>query len=378
MKIALIGNMNNNFFSITRYLRDLGCDAHLYYENNLVNHFLPESDTFQSCNKINYIHKINFYNYFFGLNKYKNLLAGYDYVIACGLHIGLLEREKIKIDIAIPYGSDLYEVTNPKFNFNKLKSFTLFYYLKNNQIKGFQNSRYIILNDEFDLVKKAAQKISLKTKNIGIPMIYNKEIKNDKFEKWSFLKDKDLVVFNHSRQLWKKNIFNISKGNNIIIEAFSKIVNEGFFKNPILVLFEYGDNVEDSKLLIRKFGIEHFVHWMPVMPRKEILQGLQNADFVANSFNSKEIDIGGVVYEGLASGSVVLNNMNNLPSNHIFTSSPVVHALEVEQIYAIFLDFAKNKSKYSKIRDYSKEWFDENLGLGLAKKYKNILESLKR
>lgn len=95
----------------------------------------------------------------------------------------------------------------------------------------------------FDLVKK----ISLKTKNIGIPMIYNKEIKNDKFEKWSFLKDKDLVVFNHSRQLWKKNI----------IEAFSKIVNE------------YG---EDSKLLIRKFGIEHFVHWMP---RKEMLILLQ-------------------------------------------------------------------------------------------------------
>lgn len=40
MKIALIGNMNNNFFSITRYLRDLGCDAHLYYENNLVNQIL--------------------------------------------------------------------------------------------------------------------------------------------------------------------------------------------------------------------------------------------------------------------------------------------------------------------------------------------------
>ena len=29
MKVALIGNMNNNNFSIMRYFRDLGIDAHL-------------------------------------------------------------------------------------------------------------------------------------------------------------------------------------------------------------------------------------------------------------------------------------------------------------------------------------------------------------
>jgi len=34
IKVLLIGNMNNNNFSIMRYLRDLGIDAHLFLMNN--------------------------------------------------------------------------------------------------------------------------------------------------------------------------------------------------------------------------------------------------------------------------------------------------------------------------------------------------------
>mgnify|MGYP001407938024 FL=1 len=30
MRVALIDNMNNNFFSLTRYFRDLGVDADLF------------------------------------------------------------------------------------------------------------------------------------------------------------------------------------------------------------------------------------------------------------------------------------------------------------------------------------------------------------
>ena len=49
MKIALIGNLNNNHFSLMRYLRDLGFDTYLllYMEDGKGTnaHFIPENDS---------------------------------------------------------------------------------------------------------------------------------------------------------------------------------------------------------------------------------------------------------------------------------------------------------------------------------------------
>ena len=49
LRIALVGNMNNNNFSIMRYLCDLGVDAHLILNytdgKSESEHFIPSSDT---------------------------------------------------------------------------------------------------------------------------------------------------------------------------------------------------------------------------------------------------------------------------------------------------------------------------------------------
>ncbi|MFN0033419.1 MAG: hypothetical protein ACKVUS_00045, partial [Saprospiraceae bacterium] len=43
--IALIGNVNNNFFSIARHLRDRGHEVRLFFRP-AVEHFQPKADTF--------------------------------------------------------------------------------------------------------------------------------------------------------------------------------------------------------------------------------------------------------------------------------------------------------------------------------------------
>ena len=60
MKIALIGNQNNNFFALLRYFKDLNLDVTLFLFNNEADHFLPVKDThnitfidFKKINKIN-------------------------------------------------------------------------------------------------------------------------------------------------------------------------------------------------------------------------------------------------------------------------------------------------------------------------------------
>ena len=48
IKVALIDNMNNNFFAMCRYLRDANIDAYLYTISSKDDHFLPQADT--ACN----------------------------------------------------------------------------------------------------------------------------------------------------------------------------------------------------------------------------------------------------------------------------------------------------------------------------------------
>lgn len=373
MKIALLGNMNNNFFSFTRYLKDKGFDAHLFYEKNIQMNFHPSADTCKKIQDLEYIHEIDVKKYFFGLLKYKDLLKSFDKIIACGMHIGLLARENINIDIVIPYGSDLYEITNPAFYIKNIKSYLLYKYLQPYQIRGFRESKNIILNEEYEIIKKAALKIKIEGLNIGIPMLYNKEEYIDLNNTWDFLKSNDLIIFNHARQMWSDNSFNISKGNDVLIRAFARIVNEEIFNNPLLILFEYGIDVEKSKNLINELNIEKYVKWMPTMHRKNIMYGLKKADLVTNSFVEGIVDIGGCVYEGLASGSLVLNNMEALPSEHKFYNSPIIDARTEKDIFNILCDYKVNKHKYSGIKKYSSKWFDENLGEGLVDNYIGLL-----
>jgi hypothetical protein len=46
----------------------------------------------------------------------------------------------------------------------------------------------------------------------------------------------------------------------------------------------------------------------------------------------------------------------------------MIHVLSEDDILNVFLDYEQNPKKYKEIGQKSKEWFDENLGLGLAQK----------
>lgn len=202
----------------------------------------------------------------------------------------------------------------------------------------------------------------------------------------SFLDQYDFVVFNHSRQHWKS--FNVGlknfdefgglKRNDKLINAFAKYVKCSTFKRPILILFEYGSDVGKTKELIKELKIEKFVKWMPIMDRKNIMFGLSKGTFSTNAFRENITDIGGVCYEFLAAGISHLNNCIEAIENpkHKFYQSPMIHVLSEDDILNVFLDYEQNPKKYKEIGQKSKEWFDENLGLGLAQKYAELIKLL--
>lgn len=394
MKIALIDNMNNSFFAFTRYLRDLNIDAHLFCLDTASDNFKPNADTFQNTDLLKYIHKLNYnqivINQFNPFNhKLKEIFKEFNIIIACGPMISILEKNKIRIDIVIPYGWDLYSFPFFKFNLKKPIKSIVNCMMAKYQAKGLQNSRVMIMDEGYELYSNALKKLKIKSFNLGIPMVYSKEIEDNLIfsEKWKFLDNHDFIVFNHSRQWWKsKGIDTLKdfesyggiKRNDKVINAFAKFIKKTNFSNPILVLFEYGLDTEFSKELVKSLNIEKYVKWMPISNRIDIMLGLKKATFTTNSFRENMIDIGGVCYESLACGTCHINNYEEIKTKKelLFHDSHMLHALSVEEIYSIFVDYEKDSEKYRELAKKSKEWFNKKLGIGLVEKYLELIKLL--
>jgi len=397
VKVALIDNTNNNFFAVSRYLRELDMDVNLYLiPNSPFEHFYPEADTFDNVEEIHWIRNfptnVNSMSWiFFNKSKIKQIFSNFDLIISCGLSSAFLERAGIRSDIIIPYGQDLYSnpfmEIKPGLSTDFIKSMVR-YTKAGFQRRAYKNSRVIIADGKYIITKKALQRLKLESYDMGIPMLYNRENLNNEinFKLWKFLDNRDFIVFNHSRQFWKSSHpalidcdkFGGPKRNDKLIKAFSKFIKVTTFNAPVLVLFEYGVDVDASKKLIDELNIQQYVYWMPTMNRKNIMYGLQKATFSTNAFRENKTDIGGVCYESLAAGVPHINNCieANEDRNHKFYQSPMIHALSEDDILDIFKDYEKNPEKYREIGMRSKEWFDKNLGIGLAEKYVELIQLL--
>ena len=116
MKIALVDNMNNNFFALARYFKDLGVETDLYLiPGRNYFHFDPKEDTWQNLEKEFWIKDFPFTyqasSYTRPIKRTISRTFGkYDKIIACGPSLGLFYRSDIFVDLFIPYGSDLFNL----------------------------------------------------------------------------------------------------------------------------------------------------------------------------------------------------------------------------------------------------------------------------
>jgi glycosyltransferase involved in cell wall biosynthesis len=394
MRIALIDNMNNNFFSFARYLVEYGIDVDLFITSNNPTHFFPQSDTYTNVSEMSWI-KIFPLEYswksFFKSKKELRIFNEYDLIVACGRSLWCLEKAGIRVDVFIPYGSDLYEVPfveDETLSWCNLKEF-LFYPINKEvrklQLKAIQSSRVIVTNTAHNVYADALRKAESFALNLSIPMLYNR-YKFPAVSHWDELSKCDFVVFNHSRHIWSSNpdklidfnLYGGNKRNDKVIRAFSNFLKETKFKNPILVTFEYGPDVAESKKLIRDLGIEKFVKWMPVSPRKEIMNGLRFANLGIDQLRNGLSGIGGTGYEILASGVPLITHTNGAISNpsHPFYNAPILDILDEDDLLNIFSEYEKNPVKFKELGEISKNWFNENLGSGLAAKYLRLFKFL--
>lgn len=383
MRIALIGNMNNNFFSLMRYLRDAGVDAELLLFADEINHFLPENDTWDIEKWKPYIKqtKINggaLGQYFkMSAADIRKEFEGYDYYIGCGFTPAYFYKAGMKLDLFTPYCVGIeytYRITKTK-PVHYLKEKVEAYY----QIKGLKhNTKVVGTIDEESRIK--AEKIGVKTESLPLLMIYNKEQTkgDDEFLTATIQKFNQHypVVFSHVSHFPKGSRTWEIKRNDILIKGFADFAKQTD-TNPLLVLFNYGEAVDASKALLAKLGIEDKVMWLPIMSRKKIMRLLEHVHFGGGEFGGAVW--GGTGWEFMAKG-VPFFQYVDMPDS-VFEANtgmkmpPFFNTNNSAEISRLLETYTSDKAKLTANGQALKAWFDKEAGQELANSYINILKS---
>ncbi len=327
MKIACIGNMNNIQFTLCRYLRDKGLDAHLFLFSDEAIHFLPEADSYTTEFK-KFTNTLDISKEtLFDRSRVKNvkkILEEFDFFIGTDVAPALLRLINRKLDIFIPHGSDIYSFPfDTKFTkgVNKVWWLRTIWFTGKLQLEAIENCELIIFPDEYETHFPYRSKLKSGPTFVDgtAPMLYTPQyselnkISPDSLQhakNFLAIREKfDLIIFSHARQngskLSEKDKIH-EKGNDKLIKGFAQFCRNQPNSNACLILFEYGMDIDSAKKLIEQESIESRVIWMPKMQRKEIMYGLSLSDISCGEFENSWLTCG-VVNESLALNKPLLH-----------------------------------------------------------------------
>ncbi len=390
MKIALVGNLNNNFSSIARYLLDEGLDAYLYRFGNEPDHFAPEQDMFLNV-LADRTYTLPFYK---TIDIFDNNLRSlqlefdkYDLVIGCGYLPAWFSRIGKRLDVFIPYGSDIYSAPFFKFTLNP-KYFIGNLIFSKHQRSGIRNTHFTMLEIQSDLTEHQISKIGLKGKRFktSVPMIHlptYQNISEENLKKLEFypqykaLREKyDLIIFHHSRHSWfNPEDLNEQKGNDRLFNGFALFLRNNPECKAAIITLEYGKDVDKSKEMISELGITKEVYWFPRQSRKEIMVGISFSDIVVAELHG-DYNLYGTVIEGLVCGKTIMQYRDENKHKNVYDNGlhPALIANSSETVCEQLSLFNNNKAFYASEGLKGLNWYKENIVLPFKEAINCILK----
>ena len=429
MKIGLIGNMNNNNFALMRYFRDLGVDAHLLlYINDgqgTISHFKPEYDTWDIEKWAPYILQTNIPNApvsaldfplswlvagramfrtCLGLQEgwaqcvsrrqIRNAYTGFDRLVASGISPATLLRANLRLDIFYPYSTGVEFLETGEFVAQFSTGSKYFNLIRRKvaerQAKGVM-SAFNSVNSEMAVTQDTFLSIGVTPRVLNTPSVYNRERLPDLAPTENLHRIAGLIrstsfsIFHQSRLMWKNNgQFSDedwrleSKNTQWLIHAFAQLVLARPELKPLLLIIEYGPDVGPTKQLAKELGIADCIEWLPKMGRRELLWVLSRVSVGCGEFyDVPKMIWGGTGWEALASGKPLLQGFNfELGEFEQIYGSPQPPMLPVraqEDILVHLLEMADKPEKCEEIGQNAKIWFNRYNGIGLARKWLDIL-----
>lgn len=428
MKIALIGNMNNNNFAIMRYFRDLGADAHLLLYSTdgrgYLSHFQPEHDSWEIEKWRPYIHRTDIPNApvaaldfplswmmssrglvrsWLGLQDWAPPVsrrqiaaayAGYDRYVASGITPATLERAGLPLHLFYPYSTGVEFLNAGEFMVRlegqpKLVS-SVFSLVRKRQRSGIRSAE-LVLNCEMGPTQEALLEIGVEPLKCAPPMVYNQEEIPEAPPSATLREEARAIaasrfsVLHHSRLMWR-NPGHYSeeawqgenKHNDWFLDGFAALVRARPQLDPLLVLLEFGPDVEATRQRIAELGIAGNVRWIPKMERRELMWLLSRVSMAVGQFyDLPRIIWGGTGWETLASGKPLLQGFNFEPGEfeeaYGYPPPPMLPVRAPADIAAHLLDMADHPQKRERIGREAAAWFNRHNGIALARQWLDLL-----
>jgi glycosyltransferase involved in cell wall biosynthesis len=168
----------------------------------------------------------------------------------------------------------------------------------------------------------------------------------------------DFVLMAPSRHDWD------IKGTDRLLRAFAAFVRQDR-PRALLLLNDWGLEVERSRALIAELGIEQNVLWLAPLPKLKLIDAYRASDLVLDQFVLGTF--GAVTAEAMACGCPVLTSFD--PSIHEWCFPelpPVVDVRTPEQIYGELSRLAADDRSREELGRASRNWVERNHGWQLV------------
>ena len=325
MKVALIGNMNNNANNVAHYLLDRGVDVDVLFYANEAAHFTPAADNVLPPRyKSTTLSWGGYLDYFVTpAARIRGDLAPYDMLIGSRLAPAYCAKAGRHLDIFMPTGGDLH--TLPVWNGWKPRDvikYLGFARIQRQAIRKVGALYWDVTNDEVETTI-APYTAHLPRLTHGIPALYHPDYEGAALEmrrarsEWlgrfhEARAGADIFLLSHVKHVWTPEAITSygrfhEKGNDQIVRALAAYYASEPTKSLRLALFEYGTDHVATRDLARELGVDRHIAWFPQLPRREIMVGIAEADGVIGEIARSWYSYG-TIYEAMVMGKAVLHH----------------------------------------------------------------------
>ena len=422
--------MNNNGFSLMRYFVDLGEDCTLFLYSNdgtgSLKHFSVENDTFEIAKWRNRIINSKIHNSYFQIldnwlleslimfalrlktfiRRKKNqlslqdarnvraLFVDYDYIITSGFGPAILSKSNLIVNIFSPYSLGVEGIGRrfyaPKImGLKSLLHRVFFEFGRYKQIKALSKVDYIVSGDA-GITRNTIVNLGFeqKLRDFHYPMVYVEKSTPKKTgdleidELYEAVKFYDFVALMHCQLAWSLNVKSegliAPKNNNWLFDSFKDVVK--VHSNSLLLIVEYGPDIDITKQYILDLGLAENVLWVPRTSRKNLMWLLKHVDVGVGEFIEIERTLwGGAGLEVLATGKPLIHGFlfedGEYEAIYGHPEPPLLKVKSKEDVKMHLLDLLADKPKAKLIGEASKIWFNTYNGQNLAGKWLDLLDN---
>jgi hypothetical protein len=300
----------------------------------------------------------------------------FDQVWGNGIMPALCQKLGRKLDVFVPYGSDLSGLTSFPAIPLRRQRLASFFEVPFRQRQGIRSHVRILAMDRAPHFDSKVARLGFQGKRVyeSVPLLYLPQYDNTNAGNvgpasfWTPLLQKARarakhLIFHHARHVWRAGADpNSRKGNDALIRAFATFVKAKPGRAH-LVTTEYGPDAPHSRELCEALGVADNVTWLPVLQRREVMACLAQCDLTTGDFEVGWLT-GGVVFEGLASGRPLLHyrDESELNASERASLPPMIVARTEQEILSALEDFERRPEHFKAIGAKGQAWLHEQSG----------------